>query len=99
MTTTVGFTRTTSATIRAAPPALVSPLMLALTSRQAGVRAASRWPVSATQPCSAAMPYAAESESPITSTVRSLGIAAALAGGVDAWVGAGYPIKKGTRNK
>jgi len=22
-----------------------------------------------------------------------------LAGGVDAWVGAGYPIKKGSRNK
>ena len=70
ITTTDGRWRTTASTIRAAPPAVVSPLMLALTTRQPGRCFAIRSAVSATQPCAADRPYAAESESPITSTVR-----------------------------
>ena len=54
-TTTAGLWRSNSDTMRAEPPALVSPLMLALTTRQPGFSFASRSPSSDTQPSAAAM--------------------------------------------
>src|SRR5690606_6742916 len=76
ITTTSGRVRASALPIRDTPPAVVSPLMLALTTVQPGLRAARRSPSSATQPSAAAMPYPADSESPNTSTVRPAGDAA-----------------------
>jgi len=56
MTTTAGLWRCSSAAMRAAPPAVVSPLMLALTMRQPGLVLPMRSPVSDTQPCAGARP-------------------------------------------
>src|SRR5690606_18130121 len=70
MTTTSGCVRDSAASMREAPPAVVSPLMLALTTVHPGYPAWRRSPSSDTQPCDAAIPSPAASESPITSAVR-----------------------------
>ncbi len=74
-TTTSGLCCASRAGRRERPPEVVSPLMLALTTRTAIFWAASRFSSSATQPVPRFRPYSALSESPTTR--RVLGAAAA----------------------
>src|SRR6185436_13416729 len=76
ITTTCGWCVFSSAGRRARPPAVVSPLMLALTTSTANF---SRWSFSdssATQPPPRARPYSAERLSPTTSSLAGAAIAA-----------------------
>src|SRR6185369_1797496 len=76
-TTRLGFRSRSSAGSRARPPAVVSPLMLALTTVAAIFSRARRCSRSATQPVPRTSPYSAERLSPTTRIVR---VAAAKAG-------------------
>ena len=79
--------------MRLAPPSVVSPLTLALAMRQPGRSARSFASARATQPCAGDSPYAADNESPNTSTVRA-GFAAAAAA-----ANAGDPIAHSSANR
>jgi len=78
ITTTAGLWRFRSSGRRRNPPAVVSPEMLALTTRHGSparlIRSASRW----TQPWSAERLYAAERLSPNTIIVRAAEAVAAM---------------------
>ncbi len=69
MSTTCGRWRASSAGRRERPPAVVSPLMLALTTAASMPSAARRFSSSATQPLPRARPYSADRLSPTTSSV------------------------------